>query len=296
MLSLEATLLDALAGSSGQQPVKLFDLAARAGSRVPDAELRAVLDDLVARRAVNTARTSQDGHTWHDLYWLTGAPPAKLPRGITINKYTEADAKAAHEALCAASASQDRPLNPPSSALLPRAQKPLSQEPAMSRVTAEVETPVKKAPLGTVMAQLHAALAGLTEATAATPDELLAKCPACASLGSLRGTLRTLARRGDIHSRSASARGKHRVYYWPLDPIEEPARLDDDFCDTEPSDTAARAANKLGLDAPGPIRFALWDDGQLLITADGDGDSMMVLDAGTTRRLADFLVACMGAV
>ena len=164
-----------------------------------------------------------------------------------------------------------------------------------------------KAANGVVMAQIHAALAGLTEASAAAVDELAALCPAASSLDSVRATLRTLARRGDINTRSACERGKHRAFYWPLpaaglnDGHEKNLvalrRLGEDdhvagagkVIEPDPSVAVAEA---LGLDAEpeGALRFALWDNGTLLLTRD---DEILALPKADTRRLAVFLESCM---
>ena len=310
MLSLDAAILQALAGTSGQTPMRGDDLLAHLGLGKDPDRVNDALEDLVDRRAVNRAEITRNGHT-HTVLWLTGARPAPIGRAFTINKFTQADAKAAHEAQVQSESSRSASLKSPPAPLYERGEKNPEQEPDMPR-NIPIPRPgnplFTKAANGTVMGQVHAALAGLTEATAATPEELLPKCPATASIGSLRATLRTLARRGDLNVRTATARGKVRAFYWPIEAnaVEEPALKPRDLdaweAQAEPAqgrdearpDPAARAADLLGLDAPvGVTRFALWDDGQLLLTV---GEDMLVLDAGSTRRLADFLESCMGTL
>lgn len=195
---------------------------------------------------------------------------------------------------------------------MPRIAKPAQTraKPAKPDVIVEVHAH-RRAPDGAVIAQAMAALAGTTAESALATDEVLAQCPAAASLGSLRATLRTLAKRGEIRTEGRTARRKLRYFWWAAAPVavlndgheknlavlkrlggeEHPAGAETRT--VEPDQVAESAATQ-GLDiAPGTTRYALWDDGQLLVTA---GDDMIVLDAGSTRRLADFLESCLGVL
>lgn len=344
MIDLSAALLKALAGSSAQQPVAMFQLAGKLpGPLVPEAEIAAALFDLVERRAINTARLSADGAAWRDVYWLTGVPPAPMPRGITIHKHTQADARAAHETQARAEASRaasalaptdESPPAPPfpkggnnQENPMPRIAKPA--QPATTQATAtqptSMEPPTyRRAPNGAVQAQVYAALAGRTRDTAALADELVARCPAASGIDSLKSTLRALARSGRIHEERRPIHGVLRGHYWPLEgadgvtpnvtPNITPAPLNDGhernlatirrlagedrvagagktITPTTAPDPGVAAAQTLDLDADeAALRFALWDNGTLMLT---QGDEILALPKADARRLAAFLGICM---
>lgn len=78
--------------------------------------------------------------------------------------------------------------------------------------------------------QIRAAIAGLTEASAATAEEVFEKCPAAGSLGSVKASLRKLAGRGEINVRHGKARSRTRAFYWAKEAPSlqpEPAAGDD---------------------------------------------------------------------
>lgn len=194
---------------------------------------------------------------------------------------------------------------------MPRIAKPAKPVPVqdVQPKAAKLSQPYVKAANGAVITQVLDALAGRSRETALATDELLPLCPSAASVGSLRSTLRTLAGRGEVSTDSWKARGKLRYWWWgaegaPMNDGHEQnlatlRRLgaDDHVAGAgkviEADDPVSVAAEALNLDAPGTTRFALWDDGQLLLT---EGDDMMVLDVGSVRRLADFLESCIGAI
>lgn len=186
--------------------------------------------------------------------------------------------------------------------------------------TAKLSTPYIKAPNGTIIDEALAALAGTTRETALATDQILALCPSVASVGSLRSTLRRQVELGRVCTDGRTDRRKLRYFWWDAATDAKPApaqvapihhatlndgheknldtlrRIGAEDHSPEPTkliepDPLQAVADALDLDAPGTTRFALWDDGQLLVAA---GDDMMVLDAGSTRRLADFLESCMG--
>lgn len=181
----------------------------------------------------------------------------------------------------------------------------------------------RRAPMGAVMAQALVAVAGLRLDQAQRADELLPRVPDAGSLNSLKTTLRGLVDSKRVARDYRIVDGHNVAYYYDISlagglndgherNIETLRRLgaEDGQLATDKSvrpgafdagplgggdihapDPVSTAAQALGLEAPGTTRFALWDDGQLLVTA---GDDMMVLDAGSTRRLADFLESVMG--
>lgn len=179
--------------------------------------------------------------------------------------------------------------------------------------------PRRKAAAGAVIAEALAAVAGRSAVHALRAEELIRLCPAAGSLNSLKATLRSLAAKGRIgveyrregghllaHYHEMAAPALNDGHEKNLEALRK-MRSDEHAAagipagafdagrlgggDIHAPDPVARAASDLDLDAPGTTRFALWDDGQLLLAM---GDDMMVLDAGATRRLADFLDSVMG--
>jgi len=277
-------LLTALAGSSAQQPLALWQLVGRLpGPPAPEAEIAAALDDLVARRAVNAARLSADGVRWRDVYWLTGLPPQL--RGVEMRKPVGATANA---------------LNLTNPLLQERE---TTKEMTMPRISA----PARKtsARPGEVRDQALRALADVPEHAPLTVEQVAELCPGAGGIGSVRKTLQSLASQGRI-GRSIVGRGRYRyAVHWGLPghgaegPSAEPAPQRRDSAPlTEqaaacppsldaPSDVLS---NVLGLEGVGRCRYALWDDGILLIK---QGDDALVLNKQEARRLVDFLEGCM---
>lgn len=321
----EAAILAALKGASAQQPLDAGALTrklAGAGHVLLSNELLDEMDDLVKRRAANTARVSRDGgQTFAPVYWPTGVPPTPFNAFRSpIKTHTEADAAAAHAAQAAAEASRaacGRESSPTplcemgetsQETSMPRIAKPA--KPTESKqsdvIPAAPVPPRRKAAAGAVIAEAMAAVAGRSAVHALRAEELIRLCPAAGSLNSLKATLRSLAAKAQIGVEYRREGGHLLAYYHGLDAptlndghemnLETLRRLGSDDPAPAPgkkvdADAVAKAAAELDLDAPGATRFALWDDGQLLLAA---GDDMMVLDAGSTRRLADFLESCMG--
>lgn len=336
----DAAILEALKGATAQMPMKYGELTAKladAGHVLLINELMDALDDLVKRRAVNTARVSRDGgKIFISVCWQTGVPPAPFNAFRSpIKSHTQADAATAHAAQAAAEASRASAdgygsIKSPPAPLYERGEK--TQENPMPRIAKPAKPakskqpdvipaapvpPRRKAAAGAVIAEAMAAVAGRSTVHALRAEELIRLCPAAGSLNSLKATLRSLAAKGRIGV-EYRREGGHLLacYYGLATPVLNDGHeknLDtlrkmraDEHAeagipagafdagrlgggDIHAADPVARAASDL--DAPGTTRFALWDDGQLLLAM---GDDMMVLDAGATRRLADFLDSVMG--
>lgn len=292
----EAAILAALKGASAQKPMDYGTLTrklADAGHVLLINELMDELDDLLRRRAVNTAQVSRDGgQSFVSVCWPTGVAPAPFNAFRSpIKAYTEADAAAAHAAQAAAEASRatvggSDSLKSPPAPLYERGEK--NQENSMPRITRPAQSKLKAAN-GSVQAEILAAVRGKTRDAALTLDEVLPLCPSAASIGSLRGAARILIDRGQLGMDSRKARGKLRYHVW-----DARAGLTGQAAPGATMATESRRRNT-GEYPAGQARlsFSIHDDGSLTVF---DNQDPWVLTAEDTRRLAAFLLGATGII
>lgn len=287
---LNSAVLRVLAGITSLNPLRVWQIAGRLPMPIPtEARIRAALDDLVARRAVNTARLIRPGADPEDLYWPTGALPAAVPwRDFCVNGHTAADARAAREAheLVVARAAQAQAQPQP---------QPQPEEPTMNHQAPE------RRMFGDIMRQVLDTLDPLPESEALDAEQVLARCP-ITSIGSLRKTLQRLAMQGRIGSRVEGKGIKRRAYYWGLqggrihlqpvhqDTLDIPVKRRDlaDKPAEEPAVEAAAVpmqANGWVDDTPDePLRYGAFSDGSIEIWRGFDLLLRLDLDAADELR------------
>lgn len=291
---LNSAVLRVLAGVTSMNPLRVWQIAGRLPMPIPtEARIRAALDDLVARRAVNTARLIRPGADPDDIYWPTGALPAAVPwREFSVNGHTAADARAAREAheMAVARAAQAQP-QPEQ----PQPEQPQPKEPTMTKQAPE------RYVFGDIMRQVLDTLDPLPESEALHAEQVLARCPVT-SLGSLRKTLQRLAMQGRIGSRVEGKGIKRRAYYWGLqggrihlqpvhqDTLDIPVKRRELAAkpSKEPEIEAAAVpmqANGWADDTPDePLRYGAFSDGSIEIWRGVDLLLRLDLDAADKMR------------
>lgn len=295
-------ILELLKGHTQHKPLRGDDLVAQLRNLDPDT-LDAMLDDLQGRGALCRAEITKNGHTYTAL-WPTGL----VPRALSW-KYERNNGKGlmggqlAHNVQQAAEQSRQP---------IPHHSSPITEEKPMTRIArpAQIVEKVHETNrphnltrnTGTVQ---QAILEVLRDGGLMDVESIFSNCPVKTSLGSVGKTLETLAKRGTVVvSLKFHNHRNRRFYNLPgfvpdtTDPetaadagkLIDPADVQPEVFEGDAPITRAAAVADLESDS---TRFALWDNGSLLITV---GDEIIALPKPEAQRLATYLHGCAGVL
>ncbi len=327
-MNLQDRILELLKGRSQHKPLLGNDLLAKTGAD-PD-DVNDALDDLQGRGALNRVEITRGDRTFTAL-WPTGLVPRNLSwKEERNNGKGLMGAQLAHNVQQDAERSRQAVAIPPIPSIPKpiKEEKPMTRIARSAQIVEPVAAEKLRSPHARLDQQLNtgpvqtAILAVLKAGGVLDVDTIFNRLDVPTTKGSCGKTLETLAKRGTIEASLLFHNKRHRRFYCmpgtdrAAEPLcsELPCNLatlrriaaDDHISDSgkmvDPAEVRpevfesdapiTRAAAVADLESDS-TRFALWDNGSLLLTV---GDDIVALQRADVQRLANYLKGCAGVL